>query len=190
MKTFYQVEFNEPNKVTVSINDGLRLVLVLRSRLIVWKYNEIYEYQKGDIFIVNHREQFRFIENKDTLYISIHLTESYLKQYIDDYNNKILILEKGSLQEVIYKQIVNAIAMIGVVDIRKGEYYRLYIEQQLINLMFIIVRFLPTKMNESYKTMLNDYRVEFVCNYIQSNYTNDISLTKVAKKVALSTTYL
>ena len=55
--------------------------------------------------------------------------------------------------------------------------------------MFIIVR-LPTKMNESYKTMLNDYRVEFVCNYIQSNYTNDISLTKVAKKVALSTTYL
>ncbi len=37
MKTFYQVEFNEPNKVTVSINDGLRLVLVLRSRLIVWK---------------------------------------------------------------------------------------------------------------------------------------------------------
>ncbi|MDN5663898.1 MAG: AraC family transcriptional regulator, partial [Staphylococcus equorum] len=190
MKTFYQVEFNEPNKVTVSINDGLRLVLVLRSRLIVWKYNEKYEYQKGDIFIVNHREQFRFIENKDTLYISIHLTESYLKQYIDDYNNKILILEKGSLQEVIYKQIVNAIAMIGVVNIRKGKYYRLYIEQQLINLMFIIVRFLPTKMNESYKTMLNDYRVEFVCNYIQSNYTNDISLTKVAKKVALSTTYL
>lgn len=190
MKTFYQVEFNEPNKVTVSINDGLRLVLVLRSRLIVWKYNEKYEYQKGDIFIVNHREQFRFIENKDTLYISIHLTESYLKQYIDDYNNKILILEKGCLQEVIYKQIVNAIAMIGVVNIRKGEYYRLYIEQQLINLMFIIVRFLPTKMNESYKTMLNDYRVEFVCNYIQSNYTNDISLTKVAKKVALSTTYL
>ena len=38
---------------------------------------------------------FVFIENKDTLYISIHLTESYLKQYIDDYNNKILILEKG-----------------------------------------------------------------------------------------------
>ena len=59
MKTFYQVEFNEPNKVTVSINDGLRLVLVLRSRLIVWKYNEKYEYQKGDVNS-NSREQFRF----------------------------------------------------------------------------------------------------------------------------------
>ncbi|MGX5791450.1 helix-turn-helix transcriptional regulator [Staphylococcus equorum] len=190
MKAFYQVEFNGPNKLTVSINDGLRLVLVLSSRLTVWKYNEIYEYQKGDIFIINHREQFRFIENKDTLYISIHLTESYLKQYIDDYNNKILILDKGCLQEVIYKQIVNAIAMIGIVDIRKGEFYRLHIEKQLINLMFIIARFLPTKMNKSYKAMLNDYRVEFVCDYIQSNHSNDISLTKVAKKVALSTAYL
>lgn len=190
MKTFCRVEFNEPNNLTVSINDGLRLVLVLRSSMTVWKYNEIYEYQKGDVFIVNHREQFRFIENEDTLYISIHLTERYIKQYISDYNDKILILDKGHLQEVIYKQIVNAIAMIGVVDIRKGEFYRLYIEQQLINLMFIIARFLPTKMNESYREMLNDYRLEFVCNYIQSNYSAHISLTEVAQKVPLSTAYL
>lgn len=40
MKTFYQVVFNGPNKVTVTINEGLHLVLVLRSRLTIWKYNE------------------------------------------------------------------------------------------------------------------------------------------------------
>src|SRR5699024_12420071 len=100
------------------------------------------------------------------------------------------ILNHQTLKGVIYKQIINAIAKIGIVYIRKGKFYRLYLEQQLIDLIFIIVRYLPTHDNATLENDINDERLEFVCQYIEKNFNTPITLSKIAEKVHLSNTYL
>lgn len=193
METFYSIDFMEKTKDSTQINQGLRIGLILNNEMSIWKSNESNEsneFNEGDVFIINHREPYRYKKDKDTLCIVLHLTESYLKQYLTDFSDKLYILDKAHIQDAIYKQIVNIVAKIGVVYIRKGEFYRLYIEQQLIELMFIIARFLPTKSNEFYRDSIEDNRVAFVCNYIENNYSNSLSLNEVANMVHLSSAYL
>ncbi len=190
MKKFYEIEFNEQFGNDTRMNEGLRIVLVLNSTLKVWGHKSIKVYQKGDVFIINHREQFRMIENKDTLYMSLHLSRDYLKQYINDFTDKKFILKKHILQDVIYQQIINSLAMMGVVYIRKGRFYRLYIEQQLIDLLFIIVKYLPTRQNEGVDNSTKDHRLESICDYIDNHYTESITLSEIAKMVGLSNAYL
>ncbi len=55
--------------------------------------------------------------------------------------------------------------------------------------MFIIARFLP-KSNEFYRDSVEDNGVAFVCNYIENNYSNSLSLNEVANMVHLSSAYL
>lgn len=190
METFYSIELMEQNNDYTQVNQGLRLGLILSDKMTIWKFNESYEFNEGDVFIINHQEPYRYSKGKEALCIVIHLPESYLKQYLTDFSDKLYMLDKAHLQDAIYKQIVNLIAKIGIVYIRKGEFYRLYIEQQLIELMFIIARFLPTKSNEIYRESIEDNRVAFVCNYIENNYSNSLTLNEVADKVHLSTAYL
>ncbi|PNZ13217.1 hypothetical protein CD106_11080, partial [Staphylococcus xylosus] len=190
METFYSIDFMEKTKDSTQINQGLRIGLILNNKMSIWKSNESNEFNEGDVFIINHREPYRYKKDKDTLCIVLHLTESYLKQYLTDFSDKLYILDKAHIQDAIYKQIVNIVAKIGVVYIRRGEFYRLYIEQQLIELMFIIARFLPTKSNEFYRDSVEDNRVAFVCNYIENNYSNSLSLNEVANMVHLSSAYL
>ena len=144
MRELYNVEFNKNFNSLTDLEEGLRIVLVLNAMMKVINGDSVTTYQKGEVFLINHRASCRFSTHKDTFYLSIHLTESYLKQYMNDYKDKAFILNKNTLQEVIYQQIVNAVAKIGIVYIRKGEFYRLYIEQQLIDLIFIMMRYLPT----------------------------------------------
>lgn len=190
METFYSIDLMKVTNDSSQINQGLRIGLILNNDMSVWKFNESYEFNEGDVFIINHQEPYRYNKDEDTLCIVLHLTENYLKQYLTDFSDKFYILDKAHIQNAIYKQIVNIVAKIGIVYIRKGEFYRLYIEQQLIELMFIIARFLPTKRNEFYRKSVEDNRVAFVCNYIENNYSNSISLNEVANMVHLSSTYL
>jgi len=127
MEIFYDIEFNDSGNSVVNFNDGVRMVLVLKSTLKVVRGSQFQTFQAGDVFIINHRERYQFIEEDDALYISIHLAEAYLRQYINDFNGKMYILNQQTLQGVIYKQIINAIAKIGIVYIRKGKFYRLYL---------------------------------------------------------------
>ncbi|MDR5649252.1 transcriptional regulator AryK [Staphylococcus nepalensis] len=190
MEIFYDIEFNDSGNSVVNFNDGVRMVLVLKSTLKVVRGSQFQTFQAGDVFIINHRERYQFIEEDDALYISIHLAEAYLRQYINDFNGKMYILNQQTLQGVIYKQIINAIAKIGIVYIRKGKFYRLYLEQQLIDLIFIIVRYLPTHDNATLENDINDERLEFVCQYIEKYFNTPITLSEIAEKVHLSTTYL
>jgi len=128
METFYSIDFMEKTKDSTQINQGLRIGLILNNDMSIWKSNESNEFNEGDVFIINHREPYRYKKDKDTLCIVLHLTESYLKQYLTDFSDKLYILDKAHIQDAIYKQIVNIVAKIGIVYIRKGEFYRLYIE--------------------------------------------------------------
>ncbi|MCQ9294039.1 AraC family transcriptional regulator [Staphylococcus cohnii] len=190
MEKFYDIEFNPSNNSVFNFNDGVRIVLVLKNKLKFVSGTSIHKFQAGDVFIINHRERYRLIEEDDTLYTAIHLKASYLKQYISDYNDKVYILNSQTLQNVIYQQILNVVAKIGVVYIRKGKFYRLYMEQLLIDLMFMIVRYLPAYENINHEHHVNDHRLAFVCKYIERNFTKPITLSEVAEKVHLSHTYL
>lgn len=190
MRELYNVEFNKHLDELTGLEEGLRIVLVLKDVIKVIKQDAEATYQKGEVFLINQRETCRFLTNKDTLYLSIHLPESYLKQYISDYKDKAFILNKNTLQEVIYQQIVNALAKIGIVYIRKGEFYRLYIEQQLIDLIFILMRYLPTTHIQSQMSLVSDERLSYICDYIDKHYTESIKLTEMADMVGLSDTYL
>lgn len=190
MEKFYNIEFNHNNNSVFNFNDGVRIVLVLKNKLKFVSGTSSHKFQAGDVFIINHRERYRLIEEEDTLYTAIHLKESYLKQYISDYNDKIYILNPQTLQKVIYQQILNVVAKIGIVYIRKGKFYRLYMEQPLIDLMFMIVRYLPAYENINHEHDVNDHRLDFVCKYIERNFTKPITLSEVAEKVHLSHTYL
>lgn len=190
MRELYNVEFNKNFNNLTDLEEGLRIVLVLNGMMKVINGDSVTNYQKGEVFLINHRASCRFSTHKNTLYLSIHLTESYLKQYMNDYKDKAFILNKNTLQEVIYQQIVNAVAKIGIVYIRKGEFYRLYIEQQLIDLVFIMMRYLPTTNIQAQMPLVADDRLAYICEYIDKHYTESIKLTEMADMVGLSDAYL
>lgn len=190
MKNLYTIELNHPNDDQFKLNDGLKIVLVLKGTMRVLTHQDTHSYEAGELFLINHRETYRFIANDDTLYIAIQLKMYYLQNYMCDAAHKYFVLEKETLQEVIYKQMVNAIANIGIVHIRQGAFHRLYIEQKLMDLMFILVRYLSTKRPLHNQKNLPDQRLEAVCRYIETHYAEPITLSDVAEMVNLSPSYL
>ncbi|SCS39768.1 transcriptional regulator AryK [Staphylococcus caeli] len=190
MKTLYDVEFNLNTDGRLAVSEGLRIVLILKGTIKVSKSATVMNYQKGDVFIINYNEQYQILKHTDAIVISICLTESYLRKYMYDFQDREFILNRDTLQDVIYQQCVNAIAKIGTVFIRKGEFYKLYIEQQLIDLVFILTRYIPTIDKEKSLLLKTDQRLDYVCDYIERHYAEHINLTEMADKVGLSTTYL
>ncbi|PHK48902.1 transcriptional regulator AryK [Staphylococcus edaphicus] len=190
MNKLYDVEFNLNTVGGPTLSEALRIILVLKGSMKVSKATTVNTYQKGDVFIINHREQYQILDSSDVMSISICLTESYLRQYMNDYQDRDFVLNANQLQDIIYQHCVNAIAKIGTVFIRKGEFYKLYIEQQLIDLVFILMRYIPTTDKKVSMPLKADQRLNYVCNYIERHYNEQLNLTEMADKVALSTTYL
>lgn len=190
MKNLYTIELNHQSTEQFKINEGLKIFLVLKGSMQVFKHNQEQSYQSGELFLINHHETYRCSVNKETLYIAIQLNAHYLKHYIPDTSHKYFVLKKETLQEIIYKQMVNAIADIGIVHIRHGAFHRLYIEQKLMDLMFILGRYLSTEQTQPYQEKSQDQRLEVVCHYIETHYAEPITLTTVADMVHLSPAYL
>ncbi|KIX90860.1 regulatory protein [Staphylococcus microti] len=190
MKNLYTVELNHPNDEQIQLNEGLKIVLVLKGTMQVALHQHIQSFQSGELFLINHRETYRFLTNEDALYIAIQLKASYLQNYMHDFSHTYFVLKKETLQEVIYEQMVNAIANIGIVHIRQGAFHRLYIEQKLMDLMFILGRYLATKRTLDNQAHAHDQRLETVCHYIETHYAEPITLSTVAEMVDLSPAYL
>lgn len=72
MEIFYDIEFNDSGNSVVNFNDGVRMVLVLKSTLKVVRGSQFQTFQAGDVFIINHRERYQFIEEM-MLYISVFI---------------------------------------------------------------------------------------------------------------------
>ncbi|MCS4485792.1 transcriptional regulator AryK [Staphylococcus americanisciuri] len=190
MKNLYTIELDHPNDEQIKLNDGLKIILVLKGTIQILKNQEKQSYKAGELFLINHRETYRFVPNEGVLYIAIQFKVHYLQNYIYDAAHKYFVLEKETLQEVIYKQMVNAIANIGIVHIRQGAFHRLYIEQKLMDLMFILVRYLSTKQPLHHQENAQDQRLETVCRYIETHYAEPITLNTVAEMIHLSPSYL
>lgn len=190
MKNFYTIELNHQSNEQMKVNEGLKIFLVLRGTVQIFKHQQTQSYQAGELFLINHHETYRCSASEETLYIAIQLHAHYLQQYIPDISHKYFVLKKETLQEVIYEQMINAVADVGIVHIRQGTFHRLYIEQKLMDLMFILGRYLSTEQSLPHQEKTQDQRLEVVCTYIETHYAEPITLTAVAEIVGLSPTYL
>lgn len=189
MNNEYKITFNDTIHSTSHANKGMLIILVLNGALSVERNNMSTMYDKGDILIINHNEEYQIKVLADSYYISIHIAKDYLQTSLAEDIGKNFVLDRKMLQEGIYQQLRHTIAKIGTVFIRKGRFHQLYIAQQMINLLFIIIRYMPTKEgNETTKDI--DQRIAVVCDYIKNYYNEPITLNEVAEHFAISVSYL
>ena len=67
MRELYNVEFNKNFNSLTDLEEGLRIVLVLNGMMKVINGDSVTTYQKGEVFLINHRASCRFSTHKDTL---------------------------------------------------------------------------------------------------------------------------
>ncbi|PTL11604.1 hypothetical protein BUZ15_00870 [Staphylococcus gallinarum] len=190
MNSEYNITFNDTMHSTRRINKGMLIVLVLNGSLSVEQGYTSTIYPKGEIFIINHNETYQFKELADCYYISIHILQNYLQMTLSEDIGKYFILKGKKLQDTIYQQLGHTIAKIGTVFIRKGRFHQLYIAQQMIDLLFIIIRYIPTKEEPTTIVKNKDKRIAAVCDYIKHYYSEPITLNEVAEHFDVSVSYL
>lgn len=186
----YNIGFNRKVHLRKRVNEGLLIGLVLHGSMMIEKDYEALLFRKGEIFIINHNEVYLFKEFETTYYITIHLPKKYLQLLLTEAILKFYVLDRQRLQRTTYQQLIHIIAKLGTIFIRKGRFYKLYIEQLIIDLLFIIGRYIPTVEEDLPLLIETDQRILAICEYIEQNYNESITLYQIAEKFDVSVSYL
>ncbi|MCG7339030.1 helix-turn-helix domain-containing protein [Staphylococcus sp. ACRSN] len=186
----YNIGFNRKVHLRKRVNEGLLIGLVLHGSMMIEKDYEALLFRKGEIFIINHNEVYLFKEFETTYYITIHLPKKYLQLLLTEAILKFYVLDRQRLQRTTYQQLIHIIAKLGTIFIRKGRFHKLYIEQLIIDLLFIIGRYIPTVEEDLPLLIETDQRILAICEYIEQNYNESITLYQIAEKFDVSVSYL
>ncbi|WP_414045305.1 transcriptional regulator AryK [Macrococcus equi] len=180
----YQILFNQQSENTVHKVKGLSFLFVLSGQLECSVNKELHNLYAGDVLLLNHGDTL-VLSNYNGYYMQFNIHQQLLDQVIDD-ETAFNLQSKHN----ILPMIKNALAKIGIVYLRKSKYYKLFIEQQTMALLMLLMKNVPLRHQEKNTHRDNDTRLERVCRFIETHYDQPITLQDMADYVHLSPAYL
>lgn len=180
----YHIQFNIHHEGIIQKINGITFIFVLRGSLQCMVNNVNYNLQTGELLLLNHRDVI-LINHFDGDYMSFNINQQFIDRVIDDFPTFKL---HGTSNNI--AMIKNILSKIGVVYLRKSNYFKLFIEQQSMELLMILIKYVHQVKSNIYLEHSEDLRLERVCQYIEHHYDEPITLNDMAEYVHLSPAYL
>ncbi|MGV3277349.1 helix-turn-helix transcriptional regulator [Staphylococcus hyicus] len=182
--TNYHISFNALHPRTLYKNSGITFVFVLEGRLQCLFNNTNIDIESGKVLLLNHRDKL-IINDLDGDFMQFNMNLQFIDHVIDG-----LPLFEPDPSDDSMKWIKNFLAKIGIMYLRKNKYFKLLIEQQMIELLLLMVKYIPQKDMEHGMATTEDMRLNRVCQYIEHHFNEEITLHDMAEYVNLSPAYL
>ncbi|MGV2875358.1 helix-turn-helix domain-containing protein [Macrococcus capreoli] len=180
----YQIRFNQHTDNALTKTKGLSFLFVLNGTLECSINKQHHHINSGDIILLNHDDTL-LINHISGNYMQFDISPQLLDNVID--NPAAFDLQPNHNTVPIIK---NALAKIGIVYLRKSQYYKLFIEQEIMSLLMLLIKYVPKKQQDMRFTSDHDVRLERVCRFIERHYAQPITLQDMADFVELSPAYL
>lgn len=182
--TNYHISFNALHPRTLYKSSGITFVFVLEGRLQCLFNNTNIDIESGKVLLLNHRDKL-IINDLDGDFMQFNMNLQFIDHVIDG-----LPLFEPDPSDDSMKWIKNFLAKIGIMYLRKNKYFKLLIEQQMIELLLLMVKYIPQKDMEHGMATTEDMRLNRVCQYIEHHFNEEITLHDMAEYVNLSPAYL
>ncbi|PTU82403.1 AraC family transcriptional regulator [Staphylococcus pasteuri] len=178
---------------TESMNDfkrlnGLIVGFVIKGNVHLYLENNLKVLNQGDLFFVNHRDLYRFQLHKDSIICFVHFQLQYLADKIDDDQRLYFNLTDATTKKNI-NQMRNIIARLVSTHIRNNELSKLTEQQLIIQLLMHMIHYVP-RTYQSKQTMMNNSKIDQVCDYIELHFHEDLSLSTLSQYVDWSESHL
>lgn len=180
----YQITFNEIKPGILYKSSGITFIFMLSGNLKSHLNNDVILLSSGQLLLLNHLDEL-IINDLNGDYMQFNISLQFINRNIDSVPLFSLDITDDSMS-----LIKNFLAKIGIMHLRKNKYFKLLIEKQLIELLLLMVKYLPQKGTEFGTLTTEDLRLKRVCQYIEHHYNEDITLQDMAQYINLSPTYL
>lgn len=168
--------------------NGLMIGFVIKGEAHIYDENNMTQYNSGDIFIINHRDLYRFQLQQEGIICYIQFQMKYLADKFDDAHCLYFHLTDATTTKNIH-QLRNIMARLVSTHIRHNELSKLTEQQLVIQLLMHMIHYVP-RTYHSNQSILNDDKVNQVCDYIELHFHEDLSLSELSEYVGWSESHL
>lgn len=167
----------------------IELYLVLSGKLTITVENEIYHLLEDDIILINS-DQIHDIQSNDNVVVILQINPSYFKKGLEAgttfYCNSAAYHNKLKFTEL--KRIIAKIIYVNYNDKEDNELLIISFSYQLM--LELVKNFKNTEDKSSTNATKSLQRLGDIIQYLNSNYTENITLEQVAEREFLSPSYL
>ncbi|HEK6536550.1 TPA: helix-turn-helix domain-containing protein [Staphylococcus aureus] len=168
--------------------NGLMIGFVIKGEAHIYDENNMTQCNSGDIFIINHLDLYRFQLQQDGIICYIQFQMKYLADKFDDAHCLYFHLTDATTTKNIH-QLRNIMARLVSTHIRHNELSKLTEQQLVIQLLMHMIHYVP-RTYHSNQSILNDDKVNQVCDYIELHFHEDLSLSELSEYVGWSESHL
>lgn len=168
--------------------NSLMIGFVIKGEAHIYDENNMTQCNSGDIFIINHRDLYRFQLQQDGIICYIQFQMKYLADKFDDVHCLYFHLTDATTTKNIH-QLRNIMARLVSTHIRHNELSKLTEQQLVIQLLMHMIHYVP-RTYHSNQSILNDDKVNQVCDYIELHFHEDLSLSELSEYVGWSESHL
>lgn len=186
LNTKYEITFDSKKEDVAS--GYLSLNLILKGHVTCQSENRNKQYHVGDILLINSYQNFLILDDSDVSYMSLRLSNKYFSHYIEDKN---IYFHFDDVSPKIQKDFKMMLAKMGITYLRKGKFYQLHMDQMMIQLIEMLVKFVPYQSRQEMIQEQNkdDVIVSLASEFINQHFMERIGLDDLAHFINLSSSY-
>lgn len=186
MNTNYEITFDTKKEDIAS--DYLSLNLILKGNVTCQSENQNKHYHVGDLILINSYQNFLILEDSDVSYMSLRLSNNYFSHYIEDKN---IYFHFEEVSKKIHDDIKTLLAKIGITYLRKGKFHQLHMDQMMIQLIEMLVKFTPYQSRQEliHEHNKDDVFASLASEFINQHFMERIGLDDLSDYINLSSSY-
>ena len=186
MNTNYEITFDTKKEDIAS--DYLSLNLILKGNVTCQSENQNKHYHVGDLILINSYQNFLILEDSDVSYMSLRLSNNYFSHYIEDKN---IYFHFEEVSKKIHDDIKTLLAKIGITYLRKGKFNQLKMDQMMIKLIEMLVKFIPYQSRQEliHEHNKDDVFASLASEFINQHFMERIGLDDLSDYINLSSSY-
>lgn len=128
------------------------------------------------------------LEDSDVSYMSLRLSNNYFSHYIEDKN---IYFHFEEVSKKIHDDIKTLLAKIGITYLRKGKFHQLHMDQMMIQLIEMLVKFIPYQSRQEliHEHNKDDVFASLASEFINQHFMERIGLDDLSDYINLSSSY-
>lgn len=172
----------------------MELIFLLKGNISIEMKHKIYKIYEKDLFLINRFDIHSIIPNeKENVMLVLQFDPIFFDQYCPEFSTYYYETNKAfeDKSNPFYNKVSSNLAeiMISIIKLKTG--YKLKALECIIEIILILIEHFRTEKqninnNESHK----QERISETLNFIEDNYSNDLTLTLLAKKLMLNPNYV
>ncbi len=176
------------------VHNGIELLLVIKGSIEVVSKEELITLHKNDVLLIQHNKLHHLSSDDDNLVILLHLEHEFLEEYCSEIlTGRYMVNSTTSIEpgEYRFNFLRQFLAHIMEIYYNQESGYELQIMAKVFRLLNHIIKYFQTSELPKITSCSDpDDRIERILSYMATNYTDNLTLTDIAKQEYLSVHYL